>query len=180
MRRPARWSPQGWRRRVATVCVWVVLRRAQAACLVQCRSRFSSSLNVCLWDRCQPQRFCRVLLEQQVELTVGEAVGPHCLREGAYAVEPAVFFGGTDLGPEFRQEAELRSNLADRVHAPALKRISEIELDERPELRGFLHLLDGHLSGEVEGMRGDHMLHALTFRFAEDDQGFLGRDVARG
>jgi hypothetical protein len=36
---------------------------------------------------------------------------------------------------------------------------AEVELDECPELRGFLHLVYGHLSGQVEGTRGDHVMH---------------------
>jgi hypothetical protein len=91
-------------------------------------------------------------------------VRPHRLRKGAHAVQAAVLSGGTGFGPEFRKEAVLGSNLANRVHAPALECISEVELDQRPELRNFLHLLHGQFSGEVESMRGDHMLHALAFR----------------
>src|SRR5262249_26196248 len=132
------------------------------------------------WHGLQPQRLGRVLLEHQVELTIGEAAGSHCLRKGAHAVEPAVFSRGTELGPKFRNEAELRSNLSDCVSATTLKRISEVEFDKGPELRSLLHLLDGHLSSQVEGMRGDHVLDALTLRLAEDHQGFFGGDMTRG
>src|SRR3954470_51892 len=87
----------------------------------------------------EPQRLRRVVLEHQVEFTIGEAAGPHCLRAGAHALQPAVLFGRTDPGPEFRKEGELRSDFADRVRASAFECIPVVELDECPKLRGFLH-----------------------------------------
>src|SRR5947207_8455958 len=67
--------------------------------------------------RREPQRLRRVFLEHQVEFPVGEAVGPHSLGKGAHALQAAILLGSADLGPEFRKEAVLRPDLADRVHA---------------------------------------------------------------
>src|SRR5215831_5670123 len=131
-----------------------------------------------LWDDGQPQRLRWIVLKHHLEFSVGEAVRAHHLRKGAYARRGRVLPGTLDLGPEFRKKAEFRSHLTDRVHASAFKGIPEIELDPCPKLGGFLHLLHGHFADEIEGVGGDHVLHALAFRFEEHHQGIFGEDVA--
>src|ERR1700689_1652361 len=54
--------------------------------------------------------------------------------------------------PDFRTEAEYRSNFAYRVHAPALQCISEVELDECPASR-----LPASAPRSLAGTRGDHV-----------------------
>ena len=81
-------------------------------------------------------------------------------------------------GPELGQEAVLRSDLANHVRTPALERIPVIELDVHAQLRGFLHLLDGHLARNVRRMGRDQQLHTRRFGFPERQQCVFRDDVA--
>src|SRR3989475_9150503 len=118
-------------------------------------------------DDRQSDRFCRVVLEHHLELTIGEPPLLHLGSKRADSGGAGVLLRRLVLCPELGQEAVLGSDPADQVRPVFLERVSVVKLDPGAAPRSFLHLIQAHLAGQVCRVGRDHPLDTRGLGLAE-------------